>query len=283
MNNAFYSKTMENVRGRVNVQNCLTKEKFIKHTGSPLFANQIYIIQEDGLCLVKTNKRTVELTKPIYIGATVLDLSKLLMYKFHYQTMKFKYPQALMMKTDTDSLLYYVKTNDVYKEFKEDPTIQKQIEFSNYPKNHLLYNCDREKVPGLFQDECVDGSLLIISEYVELKAKSYANQLWSPENQNYMDKMKSKGTSTKHLRKRFSMEDFKNCQLNNKIISIRNEAEKEIHKEKIYTFLSHNLTIYSVEVSRKVLSSNDDKRIPMKHNKIYTYAIGHYQTKSHNN
>ena len=66
-------------------------------------------------------------------------------------------------------------------------------------------------------------------------------------------------------------------------MSIGNNAEKEEHKDKIYTFLSHNLTMYSIEVSRKVLSSNDDKRIPMNHNKIYTYAIGHYQTKSHIN
>ena len=78
MNNAFYGKTMENVRDRVNVQFCRNKEKFLKHTGSPLFANQINIIEKDGLCLVKTNKRTVTLNKPIYIGACVLDLSKLL-------------------------------------------------------------------------------------------------------------------------------------------------------------------------------------------------------------
>jgi hypothetical protein len=193
MNNAFYGKTMENVRDRVNVQFCLTKERFQKHTSSPLFANQINIIQEDGLCLVKTHRRTVTLNKPIYIGACVLDLSKLLMYKFHYDTMKVQYPEALMMKTDTDSLLYYVKTNDLYKDFKESHIIQKQIVFSNYPKNHLLYNCDRKKVPGLFQDECVDGKMLVISEYVGLRAKSYANQLWCPEENDYHDKKKSKG------------------------------------------------------------------------------------------
>ena len=62
-----------------------------------------------------------------------MDLSKLLMYKFHYDTMKVRFPEALMMKTDTDSLLYYIKTDDLYKDFKEDPLIQKHIEFSNYP------------------------------------------------------------------------------------------------------------------------------------------------------
>ena len=81
--------------------------------------------------------------------------------------MMVRFPEALMMKTDTDSLLYYIKTDDLYKDFKEDPLIQEHIEFSNYPENHDLYNCDRKKVPGLFQDECVnDGKMLIISEYV---------------------------------------------------------------------------------------------------------------------
>jgi hypothetical protein len=70
--------------------------------------------------------------------------------------MKVKYPQSLMLKTDTDSLLYHIETDDLYQDFKNDSTIQKQVEFSNYPKDHFLYNCDRKKQPGLFQDECVD-------------------------------------------------------------------------------------------------------------------------------
>jgi hypothetical protein len=132
MNNSFYGKTMENVRDRNNVQFCLDKEKFVKHTSSPLFAYQVNVIQKNGLALVKTYKRTVELNKPIYIGATVLDLSKLLMYKFHYQTMKVRFPNSMMMKTETDSVLYFIETDDLYDDFKDD-IIQKEIEFSNYP------------------------------------------------------------------------------------------------------------------------------------------------------
>ena len=186
MNVAFYGKTMENVRDRVNVQFCMTKEKFIKHTSSPLFVD-VNIIKEDGLALVKTHKKIAELNKPIYIGACVLDLSKLLMYKFHYETMKVAYPNCLMMKTDTDSLLYYIKTNDLYDEFKHNSVIQSQLEFSNYPENHPLYNCDRKKIAGLFQDESVDGDMAIISEYVGLRAKSYCNQLYMPNENKYND------------------------------------------------------------------------------------------------
>ena len=49
------------------------------------------------------------LNKPIDVGASILDLSKLLMYKFHYNVMKIQYPKALMMKTDTDTLLYFIE------------------------------------------------------------------------------------------------------------------------------------------------------------------------------
>ena len=59
--------------------------------------------------------------------------------------MKVRFPNSMMMKTDTDSLLYFVETDDLYQDFKKDPNIQKQIEFSNYPKAHSLYNCDRKR------------------------------------------------------------------------------------------------------------------------------------------
>ena len=156
--------------------------------------------------------------------------------------------------------------------------IQKHIEFSNYPENHDLYNCDRKKVPGLFQDECLDGKMLIISEYVGLRAKSYANKLWDVESTEYHDKKKSKGVSNRQLQKRIDFDDYKDCLLNEKIISLGKETSKEEHKEKIYTFVSHNMKMYSVEQSKIALSWKDDKRIPMSHNKHLTYALGHYKT-----
>ena len=199
------------------------------------------------------------------------------MYKFHYDVMKVKYPEALMMKTDTDSLLYYVKTDDIYKDFKNDVSIQKEMEFSNYPKNHFLYNCDRKKQVGLFQDECVDGKLLVISEYIGLRAKSYANKLYCVEEECYEEKKKSKGVSSKHLKKRIDFEDYKQCLLEDKVISLGKATDTGKFAEKIYSFISHNLTTFSVEQSKIALNSKDDKRVPMKENKFNTYAIGHYK------
>jgi len=274
LNNAFYGKTMENVRDRTNVQFCLSKKQFEKWTSSPLFANHINVIQEDGLALVKTHKRTVTLNKPIYIGACVLDISKLRMFQFHYDVMKPRFPDALMMKTDTDSLLYEIKTPDLYEDLK-DPSLQKWIEFSNYPKTHPLYNCDRKKVPGLFQDECVDGTLAVISEYVGLRAKSYANQLYDGE---YYDKKKSKGVARRHLEQRIAFSDYKTCLFENKNVCLGVRGNKAEHDDKIYSFRSIGLTTYSIETAKICLSSRDDKRIPMSDG-IHTFAIGHYRSK----
>ena len=132
---------------------------------------------------------------------------------------------------------YYIKTDDLYKDFKEDPLIQKHIEFSNYPENHDLYNCDRKKVPGLFQDESVnDGKMLFISEYVGLRAKSYANKLWNVKSHEYQEKKKSKGVSTRHLEKRVDFDDYKDCLLNEKIISLGKETSKRQHQGKYIYF-----------------------------------------------
>jgi hypothetical protein len=153
----------------------------------------------------------------------------------------------------------------------------------------ILYNCDRQKIPGLFQDECVrdefnkttgkyESNMKVISEYIGLRAKSYVNKLFDVENFQFYDEKKSKGVANKHLQKRIHFGDHKNCVINNEVISLGANAIKEEHKEKIITFISHNLKTYSIEQSKIALSSNDDKRIPMKENRLMTYAHGHYKT-----
>ena len=95
----------------------------------------------------------------------------------------------------------------------------------------------------------------------------------------YHNKKKSKGVSNRHLQKRIDFDNYKDCLLNEKIISLGKETSKQQHQEKIYTFVSHNMKMYSVEQSKIALSWKDDKRIPMSHNKHLTYALGHYKTK----
>jgi len=276
LNNAFYGKTMENVRDRVDIRFCTDEKSFSKHTSCPRFANYINQFKEDKFYLVKKSKKTVTLDKPIYIGGCIMNLSKLRMYEFHYDVMMERYPNAEMFKTDTDSLLYYIKTDDVYVDMKDDALLQSNIEFSNYPKSHFLHNTDRKKIPGLFQDECVNGKMTVISEYVGLRAKSYANHLYDVDSKEYIDKKICKGINSRHLKKRVSFDDYKDCH-SGKVIRLGDGAEKEEHCEKIYGFKSVKMQMYSIEQSKLCLTNNDDKRI-LCEDGIHTYAIGHWRT-----
>ena len=278
LNNAFYGKTMENVRDRVNVQFCFDKHKFRKHTQSPLFANSVTILQEDGLALVKTHRKTVMLDKPIYIGAAVLDLSKLLMFDFHYNVMRERYPQSRMVKTDTDSLLYWIPTADLYGDLQSSASLQRHVEFSNYPREHFLYDATRKKQVGLFQDECVDGELAVISEYVGLRAKSYVNRIYLVDRGDFTVKKKCKGVNRRHLQQRVGFDDYLGCQrdLGRRVVLGDAEAEVERHRGQIYSFRAHKLQTYSVLQSKVALSGLDDKRVLLRDGAT-TLALGHWR------
>ena len=146
INTAFFGKTMEDKRGHVDIKFCLTESQFVKHTSSALFANNITQLGETFL--VQKHKKIVELDQSIYVGVAILELSKLKMFQAFYDVVRVEFPKCRMLKTDTDSLLIEVKTHDLYKDFKNSALIQEHFEFSNYPKDHYLYNCDRVKHLG---------------------------------------------------------------------------------------------------------------------------------------
>ena len=75
------------------------------------------------------------LNKPIYIGCTVLDLSKWKMYDFHYNFVKKNFDAELLF-TDTDSLTYEIKSKDVYEEFYKWKDL---FDFSNYSKDSKVF------------------------------------------------------------------------------------------------------------------------------------------------
>ena len=86
------------------------------------------------------------LNKPIQVGFTVLELSKLLMYEFHYDYMKKKYPEAKLFFTDTDSLCYDIPTEDIYKDMEQDADRHKRLSKGPFPTFH----CEQE---SLVEDE----------------------------------------------------------------------------------------------------------------------------------
>ena len=142
-------------------------EKLLKLIKEPNFQN-VYEIT-DKLCLLKSKSIKTKFNKPIYMGAVILETSKLHMYEFWYDHLKDKYNDKVeLIYTDTDSFIIEVQTNDIYKDMYENKNL---YDFSEYPKNHPNFDMSNKKVLGKFKDEL---NSKIITEFITLKPKMYS-------------------------------------------------------------------------------------------------------------
>ena len=105
MNNSTFGKTMENLRKRISVRLVNSAKDYKKYVSKPSFVSQK--IFSSNFVAVHEIKQILTLEKPIYVGFSILDLSKLLMYEFYYGYVKIKYNTKLLF-TDTDSLIYQI-------------------------------------------------------------------------------------------------------------------------------------------------------------------------------
>ena len=165
MINSVYGKTMENLRKRINVTLENKAEDFLKYTSKPTYIT--HKIFGENCAAIHEIKPVLILEKPIYVGFTVLDLSKWKMYYFHYNFIKKNFDVELLY-TDTDSLTYEIKTENVYKKFFKWKDLS---DFSNYSKDSKFFNETNKKVIGKMKDEF--GGV-IVNEFVGLKSKMYS-------------------------------------------------------------------------------------------------------------
>ena len=107
-------KIMEKIRKRINVGLVNNEKDFLKYTSRPTHIT--HKVFDKSYAAIHKIKPVLTLNKPIYIGFTVLELSKWLMYDFHYNFIK-KHFDAELLFTDTDSLTYEIKSDDVMKNF----------------------------------------------------------------------------------------------------------------------------------------------------------------------
>ena len=173
--NSVFGKQMENIRKRFQPMKFVTNGK--QHAALVRKNNYagLEVKYSDNLMSVMMRKTEVTLNKPIAIGMTVLDLSKLHMFKFHYDVMTpfYGHKKLRLNFTDTDSLFYMIETDDLYRDL-QDPRLNAHWDFSNYPKAHPLYSVKNKKVPGYMKDE-MGG--YIIKEFAGCRSKMYAFQL----------------------------------------------------------------------------------------------------------
>ncbi|XP_033761654.1 uncharacterized protein LOC117343421 [Pecten maximus] len=147
MNNSVFGKTMENLRKREDVKLVNSQKKALKLTCKPSF-NAFKIFYEE-LVAVHMLKQKLYLNKPIYVGFSILDISKTLMYDFHYNYIKLKYgSKATLLFTDTDSLAYVLRTDDLYEDMLQD---LHRFDTSEYGQRPSTLQPDERK--GTWKDE----------------------------------------------------------------------------------------------------------------------------------
>ena len=167
MNNAIFGKTVENIRNHRDIKLVTTDKKRNKLVSEPNY-HTINYISED-LSIIKMNKTRVKMNKPIHLGLSILDISKILMYKFWYDYMKPKYGNRVKLcYMDTDNFVMSIKTNDFYKDIAND--VEKRFDTSNYELNRPLPT-GKKKAIELMKDE-LGGK--IITEFVTLRPKTYS-------------------------------------------------------------------------------------------------------------
>ena len=198
-----------------------------------------YILED--LSIIEMNKTRVKMNKPIYLGLSILDISKILMYEFWYDYMKPKYGNDVKLcYMDTDSSIMNIKTEDFYKDIAND--VEKRFDTSNYEVNRPLPTGKNKKVIGLMKDE-LGGK--IITEFVTLRPKNY-----SYLTDDGKEDKKAKGTKKCVIKRMIIFNDYKNCLLKDEVL-LKSQQR----------FISKKHDVYTENINKIPLSNNDDKRI----------------------
>ena len=283
MNNSVYGKTMENVRNRINFRLISSEEQAL----NILNQKKKFTIFNENCVGVHLLKREVKLNKAIWVGQTVLDQSKILMYEFHYKFMlpKIGKENLDLLFTDTDSLCYHIKNRNPYCVIASN---KKFFDLSDYPEEHPLYDETNKKVIGKFKNDIIDAKKIKkynddvdeynknkkenekakttikeihITEFVGLRSKVYAYKT----NTNKTGK-RDKGIKKSVVDKELSFDDYRNALFDF-------ENLKKIQQN---NFRCYEHRIYSEATPKIALSGKDDKCYILD-DKINTLTLGHYK------
>ena len=216
------------------------------------------------LVVMEMKKTEVKINKPIYLGQAVSDLTKTLMFEFWYDYLKPMYGDKIRLcYIDTDSFIMHIKTDDFYKDINND--VDKWFNTSNYDKNdnRPLEIGKNRKVLGKFKDE-LGGKTM--TKFVALRAKLYSFLIDEYTNEDYeknrIVNKKAKGTKKCVVKREILFNNYLDSLFKNKVLYRSQQRFRSDHHK-----------VYTEEVNKIALSSNDDKRIQT-FDKVTTYPYG---------
>ena len=235
-----------------------SKKKALKLIAKPNFKHRT--IFTENLVAVHMGKTKLVFDKPIYVGMSILDVSKTLMYDFHYNYIKKKYGEkAIMLLTDTDSFHYDIETEDFFKDISND--VEAKFDTSAYPKNHPsgIKAGVNKKVIGMMKDECASKIMVGLSA---LRSKLYAAKMHNGD-----EDKKCKGINKTVTKNDIAFEDYKNVLFN-----------QTTQMRKMNVIRSYKHEIFTEEINKVALNGDDDKGMVME-DRIHTLAYGHYSVR----
>ena len=195
-------------------------------------------------------KTKIKMNKPTYLGLSILDISKILMYELWHDNMKPKYGNDVKLcYMDTDCFVMNIKTEDFYKDIAND--VHKRFDTSNYEVDRPLPTGKNKKVIGLMKDE-LGGR--IMTEFITLRPKAYTYLTDDGK-----EDKKAKGTKKCVIKRMIKFNDYKNCLLKDEVI-LKSQQR----------FISKKHDVYTANINKIALSNNDDKRI-VSSDKIISY------------
>ena len=243
---------MKNLRKHRSVELVHTEKRLKKVAAKSTY--KLHRIFCEDLVGVELNRLKLKLNKPIYIGMTVLDLSKYTMYDFYYNHLKRLYGSKVQLQmTDTDSFLFYCETNDL---FNDMYAYSHLFDTSDFPKDHYLFSNVNKKVMGKMKSETINKS---ISEYCGLRSKMYAYICDNKEDK------RAKGISKHVVKKELRLQHYKNVLF-----------EESLLLSKMHSLSSHNHKNFLEKITKIGLSCFDDKRYLLD-NGIASYAYVQYK------
>ena len=193
------------------------------------------------------------MNKPVHLGFSILEISKTLMYEFWYDYIKPKYQDnAKLYYMDTDSFIIDIKTEDFYEDIANN--VEKRFDTSNYEVDRPLPAGKEKKVIGLMEDE-LGGE--IMTEFVALRPKTYSYLM----DDTHLTK-RAKGTKKCIIKRVLKFKDYKDCLLKNEVVLKPQQR-----------FKSERRNVYTEEINKVTLSSNDDKRLQTS-DRITSYPYG---------
>ena len=242
---------MENVRKHRDIKLVAADKRRNQLVSEPNYHTTKWF--SENLLPIEMKKTKVKMNKLVYLRFSILEISKTLMYESWYDYVKPKYGDNVKFcYMDTDSFIMQIKTEDFYKDIVNH--IEKRFGTSNYEVNRPLPRGKNKKVMGLMKDE-LGGK--IITEFVAFRRKTY-----SYLTDGCKEDKKAKGTKKCVIKRRLKFNDYKYCLLNNEIIL---KSQQRFKDER------HN--VYTEEVNKIALSSNDDKRLQT-FDRITSYPYG---------